>query len=195
MSDGPPSDAELIERCRRGEVEEFRLLVKRYQDRVYNLAFRLLGSSEDARDAAQDTFIRVFSALPRFEVDRPFAPWLFRIATNACYGRLRERQPPMVFLDALAVEEADTLLAASTAVRSGTGDPQEELARSLRDEEIRRAVLALPEPYRTAALLRFMEEMSYDEIAQALEMPLGTVKTCLHRARRRLREALAEGEE
>jgi RNA polymerase sigma-70 factor (ECF subfamily) len=193
MSEGSPADAELIHRCQRGEVEPFGVLVRRYQDRVYNLAFRLLGSSEDARDAAQETFILAFSALVRFEADRPFTPWLFRIATNTCYGMLRRRRPGTVFLDALAEEEADALLDAATTDR-GADDPAWALERSVTDEAIREAVLQLPEPYRTVILLRHMEELSYEEIAEALEMPLGTVKTCLHRARRRLRELLNEEE-
>src|SRR5688572_19761004 len=101
MKDGPPSDDEVIQRCRRGEVELFGVLVKRYQDRLYNLCFRLLGSAEDARDAAQETFVSAFGALERFEVGRPFTPWLYRIATNACYGLLRKRGEVVLSLDAL----------------------------------------------------------------------------------------------
>src|SRR5438876_1917968 len=97
MGDRQPSDAEVIQRCRRGEVEPFSLLVERYQDRVYNLAFRLLDHAEDARDASQETFVRAYSALARFDPDRPFAPWLFRIATNLCYGLLCRRRPEISF--------------------------------------------------------------------------------------------------
>src|SRR5260370_34788542 len=97
MGDGQPSDAEVIQRCRRGEVEPFSLLVHRYQDRVYNLAFRLLGNADDALDAAQETMVRAYAALSRFQQDRPFAPWLFRIPTNTCYGILRKRPPELSF--------------------------------------------------------------------------------------------------
>jgi RNA polymerase sigma-70 factor, ECF subfamily len=190
MKDGPPSDDEVIQRCQRGDVEQFGVLVKRYQDRLYNLCFRLLGSAEDARDAAQETFIRAYTALERFEGGRPFTPWLYRIATNACYGVLRRRGVTVLSLDAM--EDPETL--PMEAAGGQEGDPQERLERSLRDEEIRDAVMALPEPYRTVVLLRHMEEMSYEGIAAALEMPLGTVKTSLHRARQRLRRALG-GEE
>src|SRR5438445_7556374 len=105
MGDGQPSDAEVIERCRRGEVEPFSLLVERYQDRVYNLAFRLLENAEDALDVSQDTFVSAYSALSRFDPARPFAPWLFRIATNACYGLLRKRRPQVSF-EAIEENEA-----------------------------------------------------------------------------------------
>jgi RNA polymerase sigma-70 factor, ECF subfamily len=188
MGDGQPSDAEVIQRCRRGEVEPFSLLVERYQDRVYNLAFRLLGNADDALDASQDAFVSAYTALPRFDPARPFAPWLFRILTNACWGLLRKRRPDLSFE---AMEEREATPAA--AVTAPDADPQERLLRSIRDEEIQQAVLALPEPFRTVVLLRYMEEMSYEAIAAALDLPLGTVKTYLHRARRRLRMVLGEG--
>jgi RNA polymerase sigma-70 factor, ECF subfamily len=188
MTVGPPSDDEVIRRCQRGDVELFGVLVKRYQDRLYNLCFRLLGGSEDARDAAQESFIRAFEALGRFELGRPFAPWLFRIATNSCYGILRKRGVSILSLDALEEPEAISVADAG----SSRGDPQQSLDRAVRDEEIRQTVLALPEPYRTVVLLRHMEELSYEAIAEVLAMPLGTVKTTLHRARQRLRHALEE---
>lgn len=188
MGDGQPADAEVIERCRRGEVEPFSLLVERYQDRVYNLAFRLLGNADDALDAAQDSFVRAYAALSRFETDRPFAPWLFRIVTNTCIGLLRKRRPELSFE---ALEEREAASAAASA-GAWASDPAEHLLRKVRDEEIQEAVLALPAPLRAVALLRYMEELPYEAIATALELPLGTVKTYLHRARQRLRNALVE---
>jgi RNA polymerase sigma-70 factor (ECF subfamily) len=191
MKDGPPSDDEVIQRCQRGEVELFGVLVKRYQDRLYNLCFRLLGSAEDARDAAQETFIHAYEALGRFEVGRPFTPWLFRIATNACYGLLRKRWVTILSLDALEEPEAVSA-AVGGELGEQEGDPEQSLVRAVRDEEIRQAVMSLPEPYRAVMLLRYMEDLSYEAIAEALAMPMGTVKTCLHRARQRLRRALTE---
>jgi len=187
MGDGQPSDAEVIQRCRRGEVEPFSLLVERYQDRIYNLAFRLLGNADDALDAAQDAFVSAYAALSRFDPDRPFAPWLFRIATNACYGMLRKRRPDLSFE---AMEEQEAVPAA--AVSAVEADPQERVLRAMRDEEIQQAVLALAEPFRTVMFLRYEEEMSYEAIAAVLELPIGTVKTYLHRARQRLRKALGD---
>jgi RNA polymerase sigma-70 factor, ECF subfamily len=186
MSEGQPSDTAVIQRCRRGEVELFRLLVERYQDRIYNLSLRLLGNPEEALDAAQDTFVRAFRALGQFDTERPFAPWLYRIATNTCVGLLRKRRPDVFSLDAMAEHEAEAALAAAAS----DTDPWQQLERSLRDDEIQCAVLALPEAYRMVILLRHQDELSYEEIAAAMELPLGTVKTLLHRARRRLRAAL-----
>jgi RNA polymerase sigma-70 factor, ECF subfamily len=188
MGDGQPSDAEVIQRCRRGEVEPFSLLVERYQDRVYNLAFRLLGNADDALDASQDAFVSAYAALSRFDPARPFVPWLFRIVTNACYGILRKRRPDLSFE---TMEEQQAIPA--TAVTAPEADPQRQVLSAIRDEEIQHAVLALAEPFRTVMLLRYMEEMSYEAIAVALELPIGTVKTYLHRARQRLRTALGEG--
>jgi RNA polymerase sigma-70 factor (ECF subfamily) len=190
MGDGQPSDAELIRQCRQGDIERFSLLVTRYQNRIYNLALRLLDDRDDALDAAQETFVRAYAALTEFQVDRPFAPWLYRIATNLCFGLLRKRRPETIELDGLEEGAADLLLAEISSPASAGSDPERWLEQSLRDEEIQRAVLALPEPYRTVVLLRHTEEMSYEAIASVLQMPLGSVKTCLHRARRRLRIAL-----
>jgi RNA polymerase sigma-70 factor (ECF subfamily) len=187
MGDGPPTDAEVIRRCRSGDVEWFSVLVERYQDRVYNLAFRLLGHPEEARDAAQEAFVRAFAALPQFDLNRPVAPWLLRIAANGCYGLLRKRRSDLVSLDAMEEAEADAALS-----DSGDEDPARRVEQSFQDAEIQQAVLALPEPYRSVVLLRYMEEMSYDQIAESLEIPLGTVKTLLHRARLRLRRTLSE---
>jgi RNA polymerase sigma-70 factor, ECF subfamily len=192
MGDGPPSDGEIIRRCRRGEVEPFSLLVERYQDRVYNLAFRLLGNADDALDAAQDAFVRAFAALDRFEADRPFAPWLFRIVTHACFGMLRKRRPEVPFETLDNHEETRGL---TRTARRPESDPQQQVIQAARVEEIQQAVLALPEPSRTVVLLRYMEGMSYEAIATALELPVGTVKTHLHRARRRLRRALYDNQE
>jgi len=187
MSDGQPSDAEVIQRCRRGEIECFRVLVERYEDRIYNLSLRLLGHHEDALDAAQETFVRAYGALPQFELDRPLAPWLYRIATNLCFGILRKRRPEVVSLDAAEEWEVDS----ARSMSGGAVDPQEWVDRAATDEEIQRAVLELPEPYRAAVLLRYMDGLSYEAIADALEVPLGTVKTYLHRARQRLRAKLS----
>jgi len=187
MGDSGPPDAELIRRCREGEGEQYRLLVARYQDRVYNLALRLLGHPDDALDAAQEAFVRAYTALGQFELDRPFAPWLCRIATNVCYGLLRQRRPELS-LEAMEESGEDP----PQRPEDRRDDPAQALALSLRDEAIQRAVLALPEPYRVVILLRYMEEMSYEAIAEALELPIGTVKTHLHRAHQRLRRRLTE---
>jgi RNA polymerase sigma-70 factor (ECF subfamily) len=189
MCEGQPPDAVVIQRCRRGEVELFRVLVKRYEDRIYSLAVRLLDNPEEALDAAQDTFVRAFRALEQFDAERPFAPWLYRIATNTCVGLLRKRRPDVFSLDAMPEYEAETALAAASA----DTDPWQRLERTLRDEEIQCAVMALPEAYRMVILLRYTDELSYEEIAAALELPLGTVKTLLHRAHRRLRATLERG--
>ncbi len=190
MGDREPSDGEIIRRCRHGDVGPFSLLVARYQDRVYNLAFRLLGNADDALDAAQDSFIRAFAALERFDAERPLAPWLFRIVTNTCYGKLRKRRHELSWE---GIEEQET---ASTPMWAAVDtDPQQRVMQAAQDEEIQQAVLKLPEPSRTVVLLRYMEEMPYEAIALALDMPLGTVKTHLHRAHQRLRKALAERRE
>lgn len=192
MSDGPPSDREVIRRCQAGEVEPFSVLVQRYQDRVYNLAYRLLENHDDALDAAQETFVRVYAALDRFDNEWPLAPWLFRIVKNACLGMLRHRRPSLISLDALDTDSVDALLEATSRRNSAAGQPEQLLQQEFREEQIRACVLLLPLPYRTVVLLRYQEDLTYEEIAESMELPLGTVKTLLYRARQRLRRTLAE---
>lgn len=189
MGDRQPSDAEVIERCLRGEVEPFSLLVERYRDRVYNLALRLLERTDDALDVSQETFIRAYGALSGFDAERPLAPWLFRIATNLCIGVLRKRRPEVSFE---TLEENELAAPGGAYPGRREGDPELSALRVVRDEEIRNAVRRLPEPYRTVVVLRYHDELTHEEIAAVLEIPIGTVKTHLHRARMRLRKMLAE---
>jgi RNA polymerase sigma-70 factor (ECF subfamily) len=155
---------------------------------VYNLAFRLLDGREDALDVSQETFVRAYASLTRFDPDRPLAPWLFRIAANLCYGLLRKRRPEVSFE---AIEEGGEEARESDLPGSSAADPLQRVLKTARDAEIWESVLSLPEPYRTVVLLRYQEDLSHAEIATVLEMPIGTVKTCLHRARQRLRKSLS----
>src|SRR5690349_7463257 len=131
MGDGQPSDRDVIQRCRRGEVEPFSIVVRRYQDRIYNLSFRMLGNAEDALDGAQETMVRAYAALPQFDLERPFAPWLFRIATNTCYGILRKRRPEVSF-EEMGEQETDAALA--PAGEGAAVDPQRSVVQTFHAE-------------------------------------------------------------
>lgn len=170
---------ELIQQCLAGQQSAMHALVERFQSQVFGLCYRMLANREDAEDAVQETFVRVYKSLDRWDPARDFEPWLFAIAGNRCRTMLarRSRRPvstPLV--DHLPDHTPDMQAAQNLA---------EEVSLALED---------LREEYRQAFLLFHEQEMSYAEIGAALECPVGTVKTWVHRARRELIERLARRE-
>jgi RNA polymerase sigma-70 factor (ECF subfamily) len=163
---GDPPDRELAARAARGDDGAFAELVSRHERRVYNLALRMLGRPEDARDASQDAFVSCYRNLSKFRGDAAFSTWLHRIAVNACYDVLRRRR------DMLGMDEAPEPLPAA--------DHGDAVTTSV---DVRRALLAVPEEFRTVLVLHDIQDLGYDEIARILEVPIGTVKSRLHRAR------------
>jgi RNA polymerase sigma-70 factor (ECF subfamily) len=171
------SEQALVRRSARGDERAFGLLVERYQGMVFSLCHRLLRDPARAEDAAQDTFLKAWSALPGFRGDARFSSWVYRIAYNTCISQLR-KQRPEVELD----EERP----------APTPGPAEEL----RAGDIRRAideeVARLPEEYSAVLTLYHLNGMRYDEICSITRRPMGTVKAQLHRARALLRTRLVE---
>ena len=161
----------LVNRCLAGHQPSFGELIQRFRGQVYGLCYRMLGQREDAEDATQETFIRVARNLHRWDPDRAFEPWLLTIAGNRCRTRLakRMRRPGTMTLDYPVEDRA----------------PEQRSAQMLA-EEVDLALGSVREDYRDAFLLFHKEELSYQEIADRLDVPLGTVKTWVHRARREL---------
>jgi RNA polymerase sigma-70 factor (ECF subfamily) len=159
---------------------------------VFGLCVRLLGDREEARDAAQETFVRAWTAMATYDAAQPFAPWLLRIARNHCIDLARRRLPAArkVELDAAPEEGERRELADERSAPADVALERAEVARGLGA-----AVAALPPNYREVIHLFHVEHMSYKDIAATLEVPIGTVMTWLHRARARLREALAQAPE
>lgn len=162
------------------QPEAFNQLVVRYQHRIYGLAYRMTGSPSDAHDLAQDTFMRAFRHLSTFQQGRPFAPWLYRIAINLCLDH-RQRQAPTISLDDYDLPHQEP----SPEVRA--------IQREAR-QRVHKAILSLSPKYRAVIILRHLEDLSYEEIATALDLPLNTVRTHLFRAREALRKALRDDE-
>jgi RNA polymerase sigma-70 factor, ECF subfamily len=167
----------IIERCLAGDQAAMRLLVEQYRDNVFGLCVRMLGRLHDAEDAAQDVFLRVFRSLHHLDLSRELEPWLLAITGNCCRTRLkqRSRRPETSPLTDDAWDD-------SAPTHSG-----DELA-----EEVRLGLSRLREEHRRAFLLFHEQELNYAEIAAVLEIPLGTVKTWVHRARRELIEHLQQ---
>lgn len=170
-----------MQRCLSGDADAYEALVERYGGRVYNVALRITHDPDAARDCAQDAFIRAYRALHQYDPAYPFGPWLFRITTNASLnfiqrGRGRE----------ITVEEFPD---DPEPVEAG---PELSAVRKEDVQEVLDAMALLPPAYRAALTLRHMQQLSYQEVADALGIPLGTVKTHLHRARAALKTTLAE---
>src|SRR5579862_7075764 len=179
------NDAELVRQTLCGETAAYNTLVVRYQRQVYNLAYRMLGNAEDAGDLVQETFLRAFGALASFRQDASFLTWLYKIASNLCIDQLRSRKAKGALSLDVELDEGR-----EPAADNRTTGPEESAVRGAVQEVVHRAILNLPERYRVVVVMRHLQDMSVDEIARALSLPTGTVKTHLFRAREMLRERL-----
>jgi RNA polymerase sigma-70 factor (ECF subfamily) len=184
-------EAALARSAAQGDKGAFSRLVEAHKRPVYGLCVRLLADAEEARDAAQETFVRAYAAMPTFDPSQPFAPWLLRIARNLCLDQLRRRLPARarVELDADPEEGAPADLADTAAPRA-----DDSIERAQTGRILAAAVASLPPNYREVVHLFHVEQLSYKEIAATLGVPMGTVMTWLHRARAKLRQEL-EGKE
>ena len=185
-----PPDAEVVERARRGDHAAFRVLVERYEGRAYRLALRVLRDEEQARDAVQDAFLKVYGSLDRFEGRSRFYTWLYRIVMNQCLDRKRRDKSDreVEWKDDVASDVAEG--ASSLAGGLGPGGPEDQVGRLELRKLVADAIDALPEDARRTIQLREIDGLSYKEIAEALGIPKGTVMSRLHYARRRLQELL-----
>jgi RNA polymerase sigma-70 factor, ECF subfamily len=189
-------DADLVSLAQEGREAAFRELVRRYERPVFSLIFRMVRDRETAEDLAQDTFIKVLNHIDRYRPEFKLSSWLFKIANNVAIDFLRKRQLETVSLDGsphaatLAEIEATSF---DVAARQETA--LEELESRELGSAIERAIASLRPEYRSCILLRHVEGRSYEEIAATLDLPLGTVKTYIHRARHQLRDALGEERE
>lgn len=173
-------DHELVRRVQRGDSAAFDLLVRKYQHRIAALIGRYVADWSECQDVAQDTFIRAYRAIGNFRGDAQFYTWLHRIAVNTAKNHLvaHHRRPPTDDIDIGDAEQFD----AGIRLRD-TDTPERELARQQMEQTVMRAVEALPEELRTAITLREVEGLSYGEIAQRMDCPIGTVRSRIFRAR------------
>ena len=179
------SDEELVEACQAGESSAFDVLVARWEDKIRGAAYRLLGSEEEARDAAQEAFLKAYRGLPAFKQEARFSSWLYQIAINLCRDRLRRRKGrTMVSLEAL--EEVGPVIAGREPAALDLVQ-QLDLRRA-----VRRAIGELSEEQREVVILKEYQGLTFLEIAQALDLPISTVKTRLYRGLGQLRLSLED---
>jgi RNA polymerase sigma-70 factor, ECF subfamily len=180
------SDAEIVQRCLSGEEEAFRILVQRYERPVYSLIHRMVASDDDARDLTQESFVKVFRSLEQFDPARNFSSWIFKIASNQTIDFLRKRRVQTISIHADPEKDDRPEMQLLDPGMTPSGDYVETRRR----ERLAELMQKLPPHYRVAIELRYVQERSYDEIAETLDLPLGTVKARLHRAHHQLRSWL-----
>ena len=176
-------EAAIVRKVLGGDANAFETLVLEYEKNVYNIALRMTGNSEDAADMTQEAFIKAYNSLQSFRGDSKFSVWLYRIVSNVCLDFLRSKyRRPTV---SLSVEDDDGE-DAQLDVADESQSPELLLDRKLTRDSVRRGLDSLPPDYRQILLLREIQGLSYDEIAQALSLEVGTVKSRIFRARKRL---------
>ena len=185
----PSEDREVVQRALAGSESAFREIVLRYQRSVHRLLLRMVRDPSLAEDLAQEVFLKAFRALKTFDPERKFSSWLFKIAHNTAIDQLRRKQLATVPLESPDEDKPDLL--ALLPDQNGES-PDRALDRQNLAQAIQAAVGRLRVEYREVVILRFQQDLSYEEIAEITELPLGTVKTHLHRARKAMARHLEE---
>jgi RNA polymerase sigma-70 factor (ECF subfamily) len=176
-------ESRIVQKVLRGDVNAFEKLVLEYEKNVYNIALRMTGNAEDASDMTQEAFIKAYNSLQSFRGDSKFSVWIYRIATNVCLDFLRSKsRRPTV---SLSVEDNDGE-EVQLDVADESQSPELLLDRQMTRESVRRGLETLSPEYRQILLLREIQGLSYDEISQALGLEVGTVKSRIFRARKKL---------
>ncbi len=187
------SDEELVARTRKGDRSAFAHLVDRHRVSVFNLTFRIVGNREDAEEAAQDVFVRVYKSLDRFRGDARFATWLYRIAVNVSLSAARRSRRSVSTTSLSESEDAEDGL--PMQIPDTSANPAERFEQAEFSAQVRNLVSALPPIYSAVISMYHMQSLSYDEIADVLELPIGTVKARLFRARAALRNLVGQSME
>ena len=190
----PPDDHSLVQRARSGDDRAFRLLVERYQKKVYAVALGMVKDREEAMDVVQEAFVKVHRSLDSFKADATFYTWLYRITVNVCIDVIRRRgamrSESVEFDERIGHDLAEANLG---AVSSQLGsNPEKSVLQREVGEKIQEALEKIPEKHRAILLLRELDGLSYEELAQVLEIPKGTVMSRLFHARAKVQKLLSE---
>jgi RNA polymerase sigma-70 factor (ECF subfamily) len=180
-------DHDLVTLAQRGLPDAYGELVRRYQTEVFRVIYRLIGEPQEALDLSQEAFVNGYRGLSSFDQSRPFGPWIKRIAINLTLNWLQRRQVPTTSLTRDATMEGDHV---ELAVPDETTEPERVYLANEQHADLQQAILALPPQYRAVIELRHFQDLSYEEIATVLKLPLSDVKSYLFRARQLLRKRL-----
>ena len=182
------ADAVLVMRCQEDDCEAFDEIVTRYKDGIYNYVWRMVSNREDAEDLAQEVFVRAFAAIKTFRREANLRTWLYKIASNLCVDRYRRAGLEKQWIIPLERQQNDTVRPID--IPDHSSDPRRSFERSELQAEVKKALLKLPEKLRSAIILFDIEGLSYEEIADAMGCPIGTVKSRIFNARMKLRGLL-----
>ncbi|MDO8993113.1 RNA polymerase sigma factor [Daejeonella sp.] len=174
------NDFMLVIRAKDGDQKAYAELMQRYKDSIYFMALKMVNNKDDAMDLTVETFGKAFENIEKYKPDFAFSTWLFRIATNNCIDFIRKKRLNVVSLQSLSEEGKDEK---QLQIASDTLNPEQTSIKKQESEKLKSIVDQLPQRYRTLIVLRYYDEQSYEEIAQQLDLPLGTVKAQLFRAR------------
>ncbi|TDL75887.1 RNA polymerase sigma factor SigW [Peribacillus frigoritolerans] len=176
-----------IKQVKKGDQNAFAEIVDIYKDKIYQLCYRMLGNSHEAEDIAQEAFIRAYVNINSYDMDKKFSTWLYRIATNLTIDRIRKKKPDF-YLDAeVTGTEGLTMY---SQVAADVALPEDQVETMELQQMIQKEILKLPDKYRSVIVLKYIDELSLIEISEILDMPIGTVKTRIHRGREALRKQL-----
>lgn len=182
-------EVKLIEKSQQGDMKSFERLIRRYQDQAYRTAYGILGNAEDAKDATQEAFIKIYKSLSKFKLQSSFSTWMYRIIHNTCLDilrkRKRRRELPMETKNSSGTEGYEI------PVEDAGEGPEALLDYAFLKEEVKRGISKLPEEYQGVVVLRDIEDLSYEEISEVLGISQGTVKSRLNRGRKQLRSYLS----
>jgi RNA polymerase sigma-70 factor (ECF subfamily) len=184
-------DIQLVARARAGDERAFRALLEKYERAVFSICLRMVRNRDEATDLAQESFIKVFGSLDRYNPAFAFSSWLFKITSNLCIDHLRKRRISTLAMDEPVEGEKGEF---TRQYEASDPTPDEIFSRNEKMQKLEAGIAALPEHYRIMLVLRHQEDMSYEEIAESLSIPLGTVKARIHRAREMLKAILEEGD-
>jgi len=186
-------DRILVSAAKSGDQKAFEDLMKKYRKSVYYMLLKMVYNPDDAEDLTQEAFAKAFTSLHKFDSKFAFSTWLFRIATNNCIDFIRKKKLLTYSIDQPVDEDSDRPFFID--IRDKNYNPNEEMIHSERSQIIHEAVEKLPQRYKILVQMRYFDEKAYEELAEELNLPLGTVKAQLHRARELLNELLANIEE
>lgn len=187
-------EKELLSQCKQGNRNAFNILVETYQSRVLNMAYGMLSNAEDANDAAQEVFIKIYRNIERFEEKSSLSTWIYRITVNVCNDMLRKRtrHAPTISLFSRGNNDDDEK---PLEIKDNTPTPEERMEMTETQKEVRHALDELSDEFKTVITLYDLEGLSYDEISEILKCPVGTIKSRLNRARKALKKNLSEKRE
>ena len=189
------TEKDILQECRAGNRNAFNILVETYQSKVFNMAYSMLSNYDDANDAAQEVFLKVYKNINKFEGKSSLSTWIYRICVNVCNDMLRKRTRSVPVISLFSSAKNDNDEEKPLEIKDNTPTPEERLEMTETQAEVRRALSELSDEFKTVITLYDLEGLSYDEISEILKCPVGTIKSRLNRARKALKKNLSEKRE